>query len=631
LPPWRATQTAPFLHAAADFSDFVVRFSRFSARPPFSTGSPEDLQLFRDMTRERLSPPDGELDVVGADEYLLNLWKVGTLQRIGKALRPVLTGLFYLAQGLALIRTGQAIRRRQWTFPLTVAASAWGACVASILMHAMIEATSFPVLTVSSFAPIYPLVLVFVIAVLWDAVTAWRGSSATRGPSPVRQAAVPAAVPAMPAPEPASTASWTLPLLAGLAALVPFVVWQHQFRELFWFGDDLFLLDQLAAMGLRDWSIHVFSENFVPLFKVLWGGAAVGFGGSYAAMLWLLWLTHALNTVLLGRLLLRAGFPWFAALATQLVFALTPANLESLGWSVQWSAVLAASFLLIALWWQGESTAPTPARSWRLQVPLLLLSAASACSFSRGVLTGPVLTLGFIVPGLLAGNWRAAARSWTAVLPALVPAVAVALAIIVFSPGNHQQMGGHWGEAVAFGAGYLLLNPGHLIFGETSLQPAVLVLLGAAKVGIVAGALFVARGRTRHLLLLLLAYDLGNAVLLGIGRYHTGFLAAMSSRYQYSSLLATLPAVFLLVAALLERLPRHLAPRVVSVCALGLLAGFLLLGWPAALAEFVPWRGTEVRRLIFAPATDDPGARVPTLEFMHIERAKALQRAYGLH
>jgi len=32
-----------------------------------------------------------------------------------------------------------------------------------------------------------------------------------------------------------------------------------------------------------------------------------------------------------------------------------------------------------------------------------------------------------------------------------------------------------------------------------------------------------------------------------------------------------------------------------------------------------------------APYTTDPSATVPAFDFMHLERAKALQRAYDLH
>ncbi len=626
LPPWRDDQSGPFLHAAGAFADFVVRFSRFSARDSASSGSPGELQLFRDLTHERLAPPAGELDPVGAAQYVLNARKVDWLQAAGKALRPCLLLLFIGAQILVLIRAGLALRRRQWTYLLTVAAAAWGACAASVLMHAMIEATSFPVLTISSFAPIYPLLLVFIIAALWDAAAAWATPSTT----PARPADDIAPDQSPPAPPPATPLHRALPWLAGLAALAPFLIWHREFRELFWFADDLFLLDQLAEMGLPDWSTHVFSENFVPLFKLLWGGAAVAFDGSYAAMLWLLWLTHALNTFLFGRLLLRTGFPWFAALVTQLVFALTPANLETLGWSVQWSAVLAVTFLLLALWWYEKQPDDSRVFSWWRHLPLFLFAAASACSFSRGVLTGAVLALGLVLPALIGRDWRAVAQRLPGALLCLLPALLVAGVIVRYSSGNHQQLGGHWGEVLQFGASYFLLNPGHGLLG-TSLHPVLLLLLGTTKLGVIAAALYFARGRVRHLLLLLLAYDLGNAVLIGVGRYHTGFLASLSSRYQYSSLLATLPFAALLLATALDRLPVVRLKSWTAAALVGLLAIYCLRGWPAELRDFTGWRGTDLRKLMAAPATSDPAVRVPALEFMHIERAKALQRAYHLH
>ncbi|MBI2517740.1 MAG: hypothetical protein HYV95_12620 [Opitutae bacterium] len=623
VPLWREEQTGPFGRTAFDFTDFVVRFSRFSARAPASTGSPEELQLFRGITRERISPPAGELDVVGAAQYMFNLWKVDTLQRIGKALRPVLLGLWGLAVLVALLRIGQSVWRRQWTYPLTVAVAAAGACSASILIHAMIEVTSFPVLTISSFAPLYPLLLVFIVATLWDAIMAWFAPG-TCEPGPAD------ALAPLPAPIPAAPWPRALPWLAGLAALAPFLLWYGRFRELFWFGDDLFLLDQMAYMGLGDWITHVFSENFVPLFKLLWGGSALLFGGSYAAMLWLLWLTHAVNTLLLGRLLHRAGFPWVSVLATQIVFALTPANIESLGWSVQWSAVLATSFLLLALWWHEARRDEPGVFPWRLHLPLFLFAAASACSFSRGVLTGAVLALGLVLPAV-ADNWRAVPRRLPGAVFSLLPAAGVALTIMLCSSGNFQKMDGHWADALLFGGSYFLLNPLHALSGEASAHPALLLLLAALKLGAVAGALVIARGRVRQLLLLFLAFDLGNAVLIGIGRYHTGFFAALSSRYQYGALLATLPFLTLVLAAGLDRLPALLPHRWAATALLGLLAGYCLWGWPAVLTEFTGWRGTELRRLMAAPATSDPAVRVPALEFMHIERAKALQRAYHLH
>jgi hypothetical protein len=631
LPPWRDELTDPFVRAAGEFTDFVVRFSRFSARPPPSTGSAEALVLFRDLTGERLSPPEGELDVVGAAEYLQNQWKVEVLHRTGKTLRPVLNGLFLLAQILFLLRAAQAAWQRQWTYPLAVAVAAWGACAASILLHAIIHATSFPVLTISSFAPIYPLLLVFIVVVFWDFVAAWL----RWWPGRSRPQGAEAGSSGNPEPTPPGVA-WSpwqqaLPWLGGVAALLPFLIWQHEFRELFWFGDDFFLLDQMAVMSTRDWLIRVFAENFVPLFKLLWGGAVFGFDGSYLAMLWLLWLSHALNTVLLGRVLQRAGFPAVATMVTLLCFALTVANIETLGWATQWSALLATNFLLLALAWHGRYPAETGIFSWSRHLPLFLLSAASACSFSRGVVTGAVLALGLMLPALLMRDRPATLRSLPGAMLCLLPAITVALIIKLNSSGNHQQMAGHWTEIITFGSGYFLLNPGHLLLGGISLHPAAILLIAIAKLGLIAAGLGLSRGGVRQLLLLLLAYDLASALLVGIGRYHTGFLASMSSRYQYSSLLATLPFVALVLAAGLARLPlgRHRSWITSGLAAL--LVARLLWGWPAELAGFAGWRGTELRQLIAAPATPDPAARVPALEFMHIERAKALQRTYQLH
>ncbi len=625
MPRWHDSQTPVFVRATREFTDFVIRFSRFGGKPPPSTGSGEELQLFRDITRERLSPPDGELDVVGAARYLLNVWKAETLHRIGKALRPVLMVLFWLATIVGLARTGWLLWHRRWTYPLTVAAAAGGACAASILMHAMIEASSFPVHTISSFAPTYPLLIVFIIATLWDAGAAWRDRQ-----SPIEHTAATAE------PPPASSASsvsfpirWQI-IAASLLALAPFLIWHRQFRELFWFGDDLFLLDQMTQMSLGEWVGVVFAENFVPLFKLLWSGAVFGLNGSYPGMLTMLWLTHAACAVLFGRLLLRAGFSALASAAAVLVFALTPTNIETLGWATQWSAILATVFLLLGLWWLEKHRDETATFSARVHLPLMLFAAASACSFSRGVLTGAVLAFGLFLPLLLTASWRSLTRRVPAALLCLLPPLIVAAMIKLGSSGLHQQLGENLGRSIEYGLSYFLLNPWHALLGG-SLHPGALLGVATLKLGIMAAALWLATGRVRQVLLLLLAYDLGSAVLLGIGRHDTGFLASMSSRYQYSSLLGSLPFAAIVLDALLGQLPNERLRFRTTLAMLVLTAGLCLRGWPSTLSDFAGWRGTDLRRLIAAPVTSDPSVRVPALEFMHIERAKALQRTYNLH
>jgi hypothetical protein len=641
LPILREGQAAAIGRTFLEFADFTISFRRFSAFAPPSEGDAASLVLFRDMTRERLSPSAETAKLQIPHPSALDYHRTQVLQVIGKIGRRILFGLFFLAQILAVGRVAQLVRQRRWTFALTLAAAAWGGAAAYLLITAVLQVTSYPILAVSSFAPIYPLLLVFISAALWDAAAAWwpvksRQADKLAAPSPAASPAPRSATtpePEPPAPiHPRMTAA--LPWIGGLSALAPFLIWQRQFAELFWFGDDYFLIDQMSAVGFWPWVGLVFAENFVPLFKLLWGGAVLRFDGSYLAMLWLLWLTHAANTICLGRLLLRSGVSWLGTAVTLALFALPAANLETLGWSVQWSAVLATFFLLLALLWHERHA--RPADRWSLPVhgPLILLAGASACCFSRGVLTGAVLALAILLPALL----RREPAGWPGrLVPAalcLLPAGAVAGVILAFSGGNHQHMAGHVMEAVEYAFGFFLLNPGFLLLDVDSWSPGSLLFLVALKLLLVAGGLKLASIRTRPLLLLLLAYDLGNAGLLGIGRYHTGFHTVISSRYYYSSLLATLPFASVLLTGLLARWRVRSATWLPPLAAAGLLAGLTwhcLQTWTSALPPFVESRGTELRRVMRAPAVAGSKETVPALDFMHVERAKALIRAYHLH
>jgi hypothetical protein len=570
------------------------------------------------MTREPLSVPEAR-----------PTRRARVLEVLGRALQAVLPWLTLVAAGAAAVRAIVLARRRRWNFPLTVTVAAGGGCAAYLLIQAMLQVTSFPVMVVSSFAPVYPLLSIFVGIAFADALSARRE---------------PRSIPAAPsaAPDPGEEirrrfplpSRWEafLPWVAGLAALAPFAIWHASFARLFWFGDDYFLVDELAQMGFWKWTWQPFTESFVPVFKLCWGGVLLGTDGSYGAMLLALWLTHAANTVMLGRLLLRAGFAWPAALATQLVFALTPANLETLGWSVQWSAILATSFLLAGLLWHETRSQDAEGWNWRRHFPLVLFAAASAGSFSRGVLTGGILALAVLAPALERRSWAAWRPRLVPAALCLLPALAVAAIIMTVSSGNHRHMAGHWAEAITYAAGFFLLNPGYLLFGFAAPGVVAALACGGAKLGCLAWGFGIARGRVRTLLLLLFVYDVGNAVLLGIGRYHTGFVTALGPRYYYSSLLATLPFAALCLTHALSRAPLRASWRTATAGLLALvLAWAVARRWPAELKEFTGWRGTELRALMAAPTVDDPSVRVPALEFMHVERAKALIRAYDLH
>ena len=189
LPRWQEGQTGDVMRTLLNFTDFFVSFKGFGAFPPPSIGGDDVLTLFRDMTEERLSPSVDATNLPLPNQNVMSERKMGMLQGIGRILRHLLLGLFYLAQLVAIARLGQLAWTRQMTFAIVLAAAAWGGCLSYLLVNALVQVTSFPLIAVSSFAPAYPLLLVFIGAALWDGTAAWWPTRGTIGElkSPARR------------------------------------------------------------------------------------------------------------------------------------------------------------------------------------------------------------------------------------------------------------------------------------------------------------------------------------------------------------------------------------------------------------------------------------------------------------
>ncbi len=419
----------------------------------------------------------------------------------------------------------------------------------------------------------------------------------------------------------------------GALALAP-LVWCHaQFAELFWFGDDWDLLDEIARAGFWNWLGMVFAENFIPLFKLAWGGLVFAGGGSYFAMIVAVWLTHALNVTLLGKLLRAEGFGWAATALVLAIFGLSWTNIETLGWSVQWSPVLAVTFLLAAANWHACQEASTRAWSWRVHGMLAALVAASALSFARGVLTGVALAAVSFVP-IAAGPWRGRSRLPTAAV-CLLPSAVVAGLIYALADGNHHHItAAHELALIArYALYYLGLNPLHRLLELESVEPYQAAYLGAVKLILVVWCLRHSAGRVRRLLLLVLVLDLCNAALLGLGRHTTGIAAAVSSRYQYYSLLCTLPFAGYAFEVMLDRwLGAWRFWRTALATLLVLAAtGHVARTWPSFMVQWANLRGTYTRELLFRNP-DPPRLRaIPGVDTMTTRRAKKLIEIYHLH
>jgi hypothetical protein len=407
-------------------------------------------------------------------------------------------------------------------------------------------------------------------------------------------------------------------LATGCAALAPFIVYHALFRQLFWFGDEFDLIDQIDRLGFWRWVWTAFAENFVPLFKVLWGGAALGFGGSYAAMIAIVWLTHGLNVALLARVMRTCGLSWTAVFLAQIVFGLAPANCETLAWSVQWSAMLSVAFMLLGLDSIFRSPSVGMPFGW---------AVASALCFSRGALTGPLIACASF---LKATGERLSARIAKAAV-FMIPAICVAGLIVLLANGNQHSVGAHLRPAALYALWYLCLNPAHSVLSIESWGWRTTVVLGLLKLVLFGWALLRSRGRIRELFVVLILFDLGNAALLGIGRYHTGITTTVSSRYQYASLIAAMPMAGFWLENLWGRLGGPaLLRRIVMASCLAALAGMLCSGWQSALDPFAEWRGARSRQILFEDTNPGP-QDVPGIPGLPMDRAKELIAKYHLH
>jgi hypothetical protein len=173
IPSFRDGQIAEVARTFIRFGDFVATFNSFSAFPKLSIGDREELKLFHDLTRDELSSSVRAPTIERPNQEELRLWKFKLLQKIGGHSITVLILLCVFTHIIACIRVIQAVSNRAPTYPLLVAAAAWGGVASFLLINSLVHVLSFSVTAVSTFSPVYPLLIIFYIAVFWDAITAW--------------------------------------------------------------------------------------------------------------------------------------------------------------------------------------------------------------------------------------------------------------------------------------------------------------------------------------------------------------------------------------------------------------------------------------------------------------------------
>ena len=192
------------------------------------------------------------------------------------------------------------------------------------------------------------------------------------------------------------------------------------------------------------------------------------------------------------------------------------------------------------------------------------------------------------------------------------------------------------GSAFTFGLWYICLNPLHWLLQADSWGWRTTALLGVFKLAMVISALVRTRDKMRRLLILFLLLDLGTACLLGLGRFHTGLPASVSSRYHYAALLCTLPFAALAaewgVGILIGK--HGLRRAAVSLAMVAAFGWWVARDWPIELSSYPVDRGDETRAAISrAPATGslpEVGA-IPGIPFMETRRAREIAAHFNLH
>ena len=421
-------------------------------------------------------------------------------------------------------------------------------------------------------------------------------------------------------------------LIISLFALIPFLLNLEHFQKLIWFGDAWDELGRASNQGLGNWAFTVFAENYVPLFKFLWLSTIQLSNGSYIAMMSVVWITHALVVYCYGSLLIKNGVPLQGTAFSMIILGLTWTNIETLTWSIQWSASLSILFFLLAFYLLSDILKHDRHMNWKKIFLFFLCNFASQLCFSRGVLTGIIFSLYCLIMLALL-NSKKALPIFLSII-SILPSFLLTALILKYSSGNHLSLTTAGVETyylmLQYAMHYFLLNPVSRILQANGDTTSFFLLVSTFKIGVFSLALFLSKGQARMLVLIFLLLDLGNAALLGIGRYHTGLEAALGSRYQYTSLICFGVPLAIIFEKIIARLNSNqkLQSGIIAIIFLAWSA-FALYRWDSEIKPWVHWRGIDVRT--FIANTNDSTSKMPGIPFLTREEARKIATDYNLH
>jgi hypothetical protein len=423
-------------------------------------------------------------------------------------------------------------------------------------------------------------------------------------------------------------------LTIAVVAVLPLLIFQNTIRRLFWFGDDFAFISDIHDLGFAHWFPQIFGENYLPVFKAYWSAIFFLGGASSALAIKANWALHAFNAVLLARFLRLIGFSRLASAAGAIFFGIAAANIELLTWSMGGSTILSCTFLLLALVSEATPSASLWPKTFRTTGWIL----AGTLAHARGVAVGPAFALFALLDTAATSSVKMRGiRAFLFFLPSLVVGGTIAL----FSPNDHSAVlsgGNMMLSSLAFSGWYLAGNPFiPLVFvsGHTwtfvNFNTLELAALGLLKLAIAISAIKSSSGKTRAFATALIAIELVTAALMGLGRGEGDAVLSMSPRYQYGSLICTLPLLFIAGAGLVEKFAwLRKFSRAATLISVVTIVVLNLVLWKNILPPWVKWRGEGTRKVIYGQANPQ-GKDLPGAPFMTNERARELKKFFDLN
>jgi hypothetical protein len=359
MPPLGRESIRPLLAGAVEYGSYFVFFQGFTAWSPDSVGDYADLKPFRDLVGTRLSHAPRSPDLLPPSQSVLEHTKVEWLDTIGQQTCRVLgwVGPFLLLAGL--VRLGESVLDRKFTFLLGFAAALLAACAAYLAINVLVQVTSFPNMSPAAMAAAYPLYLLALFALGTDAIMAWSQPAAR---AQVRSPA-------------ASPSRWLRLVPAGSAL----IVFAARLREIHLFASDVPYNDQWIIEAkqiiapwldgtLRPWTFFTPHFEHLPVWTRLLCWLQVALTGRWDPLVQMT-VNAGLHTVfiwLASRWLWRTLSPQPAGFVTAVLIlgGALPHAWENIAWGFQSQFPLALICLFLHV--QGSFTHPRGSRGWWL-------------------------------------------------------------------------------------------------------------------------------------------------------------------------------------------------------------------------------------------------------------------------